>query len=181
MKDPYITTYTGKHFHPLSPLAEEISIEDIAHALPMICRGNGHVKTFFSVGQHCIHCALEAEARGYEPRLILACLIHDASECYMSDLPRPFKQEMKTYIELEEKLLSMIYEKFLESDLTEIEKKLVKTIDDDMLYWDLLTLLDEQTEREEPVMYSSFSYDVLPFNQVEDEYLALFRKYQKLL
>lgn len=181
MREPYITTYTGKHFHPLTPSPDEIDIGDIAHALPLICRGNGHVKTFFSVGQHCIHCAQEAEARGYEPRLVLACLIHDASECYMSDLPRPFKQQMKTYIELEEKLLSMIYEKFLGSDLTAEEQKLVKMIDDDMLYWDLLRLLDEKTDRPAPVMNSEFGYDMIPFTQVEDKYLSLFEKYQLLV
>ena len=61
----YITTYTGVHFTPTEPKAEDIRIEDIAHALSMICRGNGHVKTFYSVGEHCINCAAEAEARGY--------------------------------------------------------------------------------------------------------------------
>ena len=50
----YITTYTGKHFEPTNPNPELIRIEDIAHALSMICRGNGHIKTFWSVGQHCI-------------------------------------------------------------------------------------------------------------------------------
>ena len=53
----YITTYTGKHFEPSNPDPEMIRIEDIAHALSLICRGNGHVKTFWSVGQHCINCA----------------------------------------------------------------------------------------------------------------------------
>ena len=87
-----ITTYTGKHFDPTHPDEELICIEDIAHALSLLCRGNGHVRTFFSVGQHCILCAKEAEARGYSGRLILASLLHDASECYMSDVPRPFKK-----------------------------------------------------------------------------------------
>ena len=50
----FITTYTGQHFEPTNPNPELIRIEDIAHALSMICRGNGHVKTFWSVGQHCI-------------------------------------------------------------------------------------------------------------------------------
>ena len=63
-----ITTYTGRHFDPVCPESGEIDIRDIAHALSLICRGNGHVKTFFSVGQHCIHCAREAEARGKEVR-----------------------------------------------------------------------------------------------------------------
>lgn len=88
----YITTYTGKHFDPVNPDASLLCIEDIAHALSLLCRGNGHVQTFFSVGQHCIACAKEAQARGLSARLILACLLHDASECYMSDVPRPFKQ-----------------------------------------------------------------------------------------
>ena len=50
----YITTYTGQHFEPTNPNPELIRIEDIAHALSMICRGNGHVKTFWSEGQHFI-------------------------------------------------------------------------------------------------------------------------------
>lgn len=42
-----ITTYTGKHFDPTQPEKERICIDDIAHALSLLCRGNGHVKTFF--------------------------------------------------------------------------------------------------------------------------------------
>ena len=53
----YITTYTGNHFDPINPDPELINIVDIAHALPMICRGNGQVSTFWSVGDHCILCA----------------------------------------------------------------------------------------------------------------------------
>ena len=59
----YITTYTGKHFEPTNPDQEAICIEDIAHALSLITRGNGHVKTFWSVGEHCLCCAKEAAAR----------------------------------------------------------------------------------------------------------------------
>ena len=66
-----ITTYTGRHFDPLHPEEALICIEDIAHALSLICRGNGHVKSFFSVGQHCILCAREAAARSYSSRLRL--------------------------------------------------------------------------------------------------------------
>ena len=77
-----ITTYTGIHFDPLAPTPEGLEIRDIAHALSLLCRGNGHVQTFFSVGQHCIHCALEAQARGMSRRVVLACLLHDASEAY---------------------------------------------------------------------------------------------------
>ena len=88
----YITTYTGRHFEPANPDPDAIVIEDIAHALSLITRGNGHVKSFWSVGEHCLCCAKEAAARGLSGRMVLACLLHDASECYMSDIPRPFKK-----------------------------------------------------------------------------------------
>ena len=173
----YITTYTGKHFDPAQPDREKIDIRDIAHALSLICRGNGHVKTFFSVGQHCIHCALEAEARGYSPRLILACLLHDASECFLSDVPRPIKATMPQYKAVEERLLRQVYVKYLGSALTDEEEKQVKQIDSDMLYYDLLNLLDERLEQDAPKMATDFSYAVQPFEQVERRYLELFGRY----
>ena len=173
----YITTYTGKHFDPVYPEEDKIDIRDIAHALSLTCRGNGHVKTFFSVGQHCIHCALEAEARGYSERLILACLLQDASECYMSDVPRPIKGILPEYKETEERLLEQVYHKFLGSTLTDEEEALVKQIDNDMLYYDLLHLLNEASEEEAPVMKTEFSYKVLPFETVEERYLELFKQY----
>ena len=109
MNNNCITTYTGRHIDPLHPDPDMICIEDIAHALSLICRGNGQVKTFFSVGQHCINCAREALARGYSRRVAFACLLHDASECYLSDVPRPFKKTLSGYKEQEENLLDLIY------------------------------------------------------------------------
>ena len=172
----YITTYTGLHFYPTEPNPDGLRIEDIAHALSLLCRGNGHTKTFFSVGQHCLHCAREAQARGYSRRVALACLLHDASEAYLSDVPRPFKQSMPQYRVLENRLLDVIYTKFLGALLTDEEEALVKQIDDDMLYFDLRVLLNEPSNEPEPEMKSVFSYDVLPFETVEREYLDLYKK-----
>ena len=171
-----ITTYTGVRFDPLAPDKDGIRIEDIAHALSLICRGNGHVQTFYSVGQHCIQCAREAEGRGYSQRVILACLLHDASECYMSDVPRPLKSSMKAYCDTEDALLRAIYEKYLGSDLTEDEQRLVKGIDDDVLYWDLKILLRDPPDREEPEMILKPDHTVRGFREVEEEYLSLYRK-----
>lgn len=174
----YITTYSGKHFFPTDPNMGEFEIGDAAHALSLICRGNGHVKQFFSVGQHCINCALEAEARGYERRVILACLLHDASEAYMSDVPRPFKSYLKEYVEFEDRLLSLIYEKYLGADVTEQEQSLIKEIDNDILAYDLFYLLGEGTKEELPVMKREFTYDWRPFEEVEREYMELYRRWQ---
>ena len=75
-----IMTHSKKMFDPLHPKTELIDIEDIAHALAMLCRANGHFKTFYSVCQHSINCMHEAVARGYSRRVQLGCLLHDASE-----------------------------------------------------------------------------------------------------
>ena len=170
----YITTYTGKHFDPTAPDASLFDVRDIAHALSLTCRGNGHVKTFFSVGQHCINCALEAELRGFPKRVVLACLLHDASEAYMSDVPRPFKQALPSYVEAEEKLLEMIYEKFLGDGLSEEEQKLVKIIDDDLLYYDLKVLLGETPAGDAPNLKIELDYTVQSFEKVEAQYLSLY-------
>ena len=149
----YITTYTGKYFNPTQPNPDLISIQDIAHALSLICRGNGHVQTFWSVGQHCICCAKEAAARGLSDRMVLACLLHDASECYMSDVPTPFKKELPEY----------------QAQLNEIDHA--------MLLYDLENLLGEVQYGEISDLQIDLDYTVRPFTEVEDEYLMLFAKY----
>lgn len=37
----WIQTYTGRQFWPMNPRQEDVCIEDIAHALSMLCRYNG--------------------------------------------------------------------------------------------------------------------------------------------
>ena len=173
----FITTYTGRHFEPANPDPDAIVIEDIAHALSLITRGNGHVKTFWSVGEHCLCCAKEAAVRGLSDRMVLACLLHDASECYMSDIPRPFKRELPEYREHEERLLDLIYEKFLGSPLTREEQVQLKSIDDAMLWYDLTVLLGESLRTDAPKLQIEPDYTVRPFAEVEQEFLAVFEKY----
>ena len=171
-----ITTYTGARFDPTRPRTEDIRIEDIAHALSLICRGNGHVKTFFSVGQHCLHCAGEALARGYSSRVAMACLLHDASEAYMSDVPRPFKPYLAEYRGFEDALMAVVYEKFLGEPLTAEETAQMQKIDDDMLWYNLRDLLNDPPEGPAPAMKSVFSQEFVPFEEVEKGYIALFEK-----
>ena len=177
----YITTYTGIHFKPTEPEPELIRVEDIAHALSMICRGNGHVHTFWSVAEHCICCAKEAAARGLPDRMVLACLLHDASECYMSDVPTPFKKQLPEYEEREERLLRMIYEKFLGSALTEEEQEQLDEIDHALVLYDLEGLLKEKQQEEKPELRIELDYTVCSFDVAEAEYLQIFRKYYENL
>ena len=177
----YITTYTGIRFYPASPDAEGICIEDIAHALSLLCRGNGHVSRFWSVAEHCILCAREAAAREWPDRLVLASLLHDASECYLSDVPRPFKKELPAYREHEARLLNLIYERYLGTTLTAEEERLVKEIDDGALFYDLKELLHNEQSEEDPQFHVVPDYAHRPFHEVEQEYLQLFYHYYETM
>ena len=75
-----------KYFDPLNVDESLLDIKDIAHALSLMCRGNGHVQYFYSVAQHSLACAKEAKIRGYSKEVILGCLLHDGSEVYLSDV-----------------------------------------------------------------------------------------------
>jgi hypothetical protein len=50
----WIQTATGRPFWPIDPRPEDIDIEDIAHALSMLCRFGGHCLRFYSVAEHSV-------------------------------------------------------------------------------------------------------------------------------
>jgi len=116
-----MNTYTGRVFNPLEMVPVNVAIEDIAHALSMMCRGNGHLRFFYSVGLHSINCAQEAIARGYQTGTVLACLLHDATEAYIADLIRPVKNQLPEYEIMENNLFEVIKEKFFLQHLEEKE------------------------------------------------------------
>ena len=105
--------FTGKHFDPMNPVDCEIDILDIAHPLSLMCRGNGHIKTFYSVAQHSIACAEEAFERGYTSIVMMGCLLHDASEAYLSDVTRPIKKDLPQYLQAEDRLQNAIWRRFI--------------------------------------------------------------------
>ena len=79
-----MNTYTGNKIDPMNMAVADISIQDIAHALSLMCRGGGHVSYFFSVAQHSINCMNEAKARGWSERLQLACCTMPARRIYQT-------------------------------------------------------------------------------------------------
>ena len=106
--------------------------------------------------------------------MAFACLLHDASECYLSDVPRPFKKTLSGYKEQEKNLLDLIYQKYLGSPLNAKEEQLLKEIDDDMLWFDLTYMLNEPQERAAPEIHITIDYTVRAFEETEKEYLELY-------
>lgn len=147
-------TATGRKFDPVQMTADDICTEDIAHALSLLCRGGGHLQYFYTVGQHSLNCMKEAAARGLTERVQLACLLHDASEAYISDIIRPIKHRLPGYLEIESMIMDRIWEKYGLSDLTDEEQAQWKQIDDDILAYELKTLMIGEEDREVPHLSS---------------------------
>jgi hypothetical protein len=103
----WMLTASGGEFYPLDPRADEVEIEDIAHALGMACRFGGHTTRFYSVAEHCVLMATRAP-RGLE----LATLMHDASEAYLQDVIRPVKVHLTNYLPIEDRLMHVIAHRY---------------------------------------------------------------------
>ena len=170
----HITTYMGEDFTPLTPNKNQIHIEDIAHALSMMCRANGHFIRFYSVAQHSMDCANEAKARKLTPRVQAACLLHDASEAYLSDITRPVKQYLPNYSAIEKRLQNMIYSKFLGLPLSAEEVAHVKQIDKDMLVCEFNVLMMKKVFDHCPSIVSEPSFEFGGFVEAENKFLEMF-------
>lgn len=105
--DAWIQTISGNRFWPLEPDFTDVRIDDIAHALSLMCRFGGHCKSFYSVAQHSV---LVASLVPQKYRL--AALLHDAAEAYMADVLRPIKQSLPELQLFEHKLNCVIADTF---------------------------------------------------------------------
>jgi 5'-deoxynucleotidase YfbR-like HD superfamily hydrolase len=90
-------TRSGHQYYPTDPRASEVNITDIAHALGNLCRFGGHCNRFYSVAEHSV-----LVSRVVPPEFALLGLMHDATEAYVCDVPRPLKRALgKTYAAIE--------------------------------------------------------------------------------
>lgn len=125
MVEGCVRTSTGKYINYTDINPDDICIEDIAHALSMQCRFGGHLPQFYSVAQHSVHCS-----ELVHPDYALEALLHDASEAYMLDIPKPLKNLLPDYEALEEKMMRTISEKY---NITHPLSQPVKSVDAIML------------------------------------------------
>jgi uncharacterized protein len=160
-KSDWIQTYTDKLFYPIEPISKDIEILDIAHALSNLCRFTGHTNQFYSVAQHsvivCNQCSITAKK---------FALLHDASEAYLQDIPRPLKHHygFDEYRLIEGKLQRMIYRKFIGVLPNKSQFDCIKIADDrtlitegrdlmpDFTKWNMFGLVEPYGFNIEPVL-----------------------------
>lgn len=140
----WIMTASGRPFWPLEPRVEDVAIEDIAHHLSNLCRFIGGVRIFYSVAQHSVEVSREMApaiitARGRSAALY--GLLHDASEAYLMDIPRPLKhdEQFAAYRAAEARLQRVIYHAFdLDQDdepahLKAVDRRMLRTEQRDLM------------------------------------------------
>jgi 5'-deoxynucleotidase YfbR-like HD superfamily hydrolase len=105
-----IRTYSGLLFDVLNPVSSDIRILDIAWGLSGEGRFTNHTYFHYSVARHSLAVCERLKGTPYE----LGGLLHDASEAYLRDIPRPLKHAdfMSGYRRVEETLQNAIYEKY---------------------------------------------------------------------
>lgn len=105
----WLQTFSGRQFWPLDPDPAHVAIEDIAHALSMQCRYAGHCLRFYSVAEHSVHLARHFS---YDAGLAMWALLHDASEAYLVDVPRPVKPFLPGYKDAERAVQAAVCDAF---------------------------------------------------------------------
>lgn len=128
----WIQTFTGRAIDVETMTADDVSIDDIAHALSMQCRFGGHCEHFYSVAQHSVHVAQVVEDWLGQPGLVIEALLHDAAEAYLLDLPRPIKHTpaLSEYRALDKRIDRIVRARF---GLPEQMSDAVKRADEIML------------------------------------------------
>lgn len=103
----WIQTASGIAFDLENPKPHMVIIEDIAHALSVSNRFNGHTRKPYSVAQHAVlvssKCSPENKMWG---------LLHDATEAYVGDMVSPLKRMLPEFSKIERKVMDAICVKF---------------------------------------------------------------------
>lgn len=110
-----INTISAGKFSIFEPKIEQIEIKDIARGLSNNSHFGGHCPKFFSIAQHSIlvfQLYINDQGIDYDTEIGLLALLHDAPEAYIGDMIKPLKIHFPAFKEIENKIMSVIAEKF---------------------------------------------------------------------
>ena len=171
--DRMIQLRSGTYFDPFDPEPESILIEDIAHALSMLCRFNGHTCHFYSVAEHSCWVS-----HLVPPEHQLTALLHDATEAYIADVTRPVKQQLSGYKAIERDLWLAIAARF---DLPSVLPDCVYQADRVLLATERRDLMTEQSDVWAAlcnITPMAIRIDPVEPMVAKSMFLSLFNKYQ---
>jgi hypothetical protein len=107
----------------LDPDPGVITLDAVAAGLeePRWCN---QTKRTITVADHLLRCARIAIALDQPSEVVIACLMHDAAEAFLCDIPGPLKKHLRvevdgvtlTYAEVEARMLRAICEALIDDD-----------------------------------------------------------------
>lgn len=103
----WMQTASGRMFWPMDPRPGEVHIDDIAYGLSNLCRFGGHCTHFYSVAQHSVYVSYQVPSEH-----ALCALLHDATEAYCVDVPRPIKRFLAGYRDIETRIWHAVAARF---------------------------------------------------------------------
>ena len=103
----WIVTASGRTFDLADPRPADVHPADIAHALSHVCRFGGHVRTFYSVAQHCVLVSRLVPADH-----ALAGLLHDGAEAFVGDMVGPLKWRLPEFEAVERRVAAAVARRF---------------------------------------------------------------------
>lgn len=137
-KGDWMQTFTGQQFWPLDPRPDDIDINDIAWSLAHLCRYNGHCQMFYSVAEHSV-----LVSQILPPEFALCGLLHDATEAYCADVPRPLKPFLTGYAAIEDGIWRAVAKRF---GLPEVMPREVHEADNSVLMAEKPVLMGQNFE-----------------------------------
>lgn len=145
----YIRTHSGGYFYPQDIPSLVPDINDIAHALSINNRYNGHLNVPYSVAQHSVLVMEEAlnifkstvptADRNTLKKFALQALLHDATEAYIPDMPSPIKQFLPDFKKMEKELQRHIFRYY---EVPEEEHVIIKQVDRDIRIAEMWSMSD---------------------------------------
>lgn len=126
------TTYSGVEIDLNNPDVTDVTIEDIAHSLSLLCRWNGTSEHFFSVAEHSV---MVAEL--LPPSHRLGGLMHDSEESILGDNISPLKEIVPELVFIGNNLRTMITDKFN----VYYDHSMIKKADREQLKWEYTNII----------------------------------------
>ena len=149
-----VRTWSGTMVDPVRPGLNDVRIDDIAHALSLICRYNGHNQNHYNVAAHSIHVMDRVAELGIDdPHCLLMALLHDAEEAYFGDMASPLKARYPRYVEDGINLRTFIYDKYIPTwDSNRMWLDVVNSADADVYVMERLSFFQSYASAEEDMM-----------------------------
>lgn len=154
IRESKIRTWSGLLIDPFRPEVNDIRIDDIAHALSLVCRYGGHIDFHYSVGQHSLYVYERVKETGItDPCCLLMALLHDAEEAYLGDMPSPLKHRYQKYVNDGIDLRTFIYDKFIPGwDMNRMWLDIVESADADLYVMERMSYFQSGSEARRTMM-----------------------------